>query len=60
MSLQDIMDHVNKSGVNLVEITGGEPLLQGKETQELITKLIDKGYKVLIETNGSMRIKRSR
>ncbi|MCX8069846.1 MAG: radical SAM protein [Thermodesulfovibrionales bacterium] len=44
------------SNIRLVEITGGEPLLQ-KETLELITRLIDKGYKTLIETNGSISIK---
>ncbi|MBI4721831.1 MAG: radical SAM protein [Candidatus Stahlbacteria bacterium] len=37
----------------LVEITGGEPLLQ-EEVYELSNKLLAKGYKVLIETNGSI------
>jgi len=37
----------------LVEITGGEPLLQ-PEVYELSEKLLDKGYKVLIDTNGSI------
>ena len=57
MSLKNIMDYVNKSGVKLVEITGGEPLIQGNETLELLRRLLDEGYKVLIETNGSMSIK---
>jgi len=35
----------------LVEITGGEPLLQ-PETPELAQKLLDDGYTVLIETSG--------
>lgn len=35
----------------LVEITGGEPLLQ-PESPELARKLLDAGYKVLIETSG--------
>src|SRR3990172_4191091 len=35
-----------------VEITGGEPLLQ-EETNELASKLLDEGYSVLMETNGS-------
>lgn len=35
----------------LVEITGGEPLLQ-PETPELARRLLDEGYKVLIETSG--------
>ncbi len=37
----------------LVEITGGEPLLQ-EEIYELSKKLLDKGYKVLVDTNGSI------
>ena len=35
----------------LVEITGGEPLLQ-PETPELARRLLDEGYKVMIETSG--------
>lgn len=37
--------------VPLVEITGGEPLLQ-KETPELAGKLLADGYTVMIETSG--------
>lgn len=39
----------------LVEITGGEPLLQA-ETPELIRTLLDRNYTVLLETNGSREI----
>jgi 7-carboxy-7-deazaguanine synthase len=39
----------------LVEVTGGEPLLQA-ETPELIRKLLDERYTVLLETNGSQDI----
>lgn len=39
----------------LVEITGGEPLLQ-PETPELAQKLLDAGYKVLIETSGERSV----
>lgn len=41
----------------LVEITGGEPLLQ-PETPELARKLLDAGYKVLIETSGERDVSR--
>ena len=41
--------------VRLVEITGGEPLLQ-PETPELARRLIDLGYTVLIETSGERDI----
>ena len=57
MSLEDIVNHVKLVGVNLVEITGGEPLLQEKDTHMLVTHLLDEGHEVLIETNGSLNIK---
>jgi len=41
----------------LVEITGGEPLLQS-ETPKLIKELLDNGYKVLLETNGSRNLEK--
>ncbi|MBE0426677.1 MAG: radical SAM protein [Nitrospirae bacterium] len=53
---EDILSEVKSAGIRLVEITGGEPLLQ-KEVFHLIERLIEDGYKVLIETNGSLSIK---
>lgn len=53
---------VNPSSVNigssgtLVEITGGEPLLQ-KEVYPLMDALLGQGYEVLLETGGSLSIK---
>lgn len=41
----------NRSPVRLVEITGGEPLLQ-PETGGLAERLLDGGYEVMIETSG--------
>ncbi len=41
--------------VRLIEITGGEPLLQA-ETPELAQRLVDAGYTVLIETSGERDI----
>ncbi len=55
MEEDDIMEEVAARGVNLVEITGGEPLLQ-KEVFSLISRLCDAGYKVLVETSGSVPI----
>lgn len=43
------------SPVKLVEITGGEPLLQA-EAYELIHRLEKLGYKILLETNGSISL----
>ncbi|MCF7858391.1 MAG: radical SAM protein [Candidatus Cloacimonetes bacterium] len=42
--------------VKLVEITGGEPLLQS-EVYELMSQLDANGYFVLLETNGSQSLK---
>ncbi len=58
MSLDDIVSHVKLVGVNLVEITGGEPLLQGEDTISLIRMLLDEGFEVLVETNGSYGLKK--
>jgi 7-carboxy-7-deazaguanine synthase len=41
----------NERGISLVEITGGEPLLQ-PETPELASRLLRENYKVMIETSG--------
>jgi 7-carboxy-7-deazaguanine synthase len=57
MSVRDVLDRVREySGdgatrISLVEITGGEPLLQ-PETPELARQLLDQDYTVLIETSG--------
>ncbi|MBN1983577.1 MAG: radical SAM protein [Chitinivibrionales bacterium] len=55
MSVEAIMQKVDGFGCRLVEITGGEPLLQ-EETPLLCRKLIDADYTVLVETNGSLDI----
>jgi 7-carboxy-7-deazaguanine synthase len=41
---------------NLVEITGGEPLLQ-KDINALFKLLNDNNFKILLETNGSIDLK---
>lgn len=55
MSLDDIMDEVNNLGCKRVVYTGGEPLLQ-KDAKALVTRLVNDGYLVEIETNGSVPI----
>jgi len=52
-SLDQIVAEVAQFGCKLVELTGGEPLLQ-KESFTLVDKLIAAGFKVLIETGGSI------
>lgn len=55
MSVEEVMGAVEKYGCPLVEITGGEPLLQ-KEVFPLMDRLIESGYTVLLETGGSIDI----
>ncbi len=57
ISLDELVAQVHHAGVDLVEITGGEPLLQNRDVQGLMNRLADDGYTVLIETNGSLSIK---
>jgi 7-carboxy-7-deazaguanine synthase len=54
-SIEQIMTTVQSKGVSVVEITGGEPLVQA-ETPALCARLIDAGHRVLVETNGSCDI----
>lgn len=55
VSLEDVMQSVRALGCKLVEVTGGEPLIQ-KEAFKLISCLCDEGYEVLIETGGFVSI----
>ncbi|MEJ2696167.1 MAG: radical SAM protein [Candidatus Sulfobium sp.] len=57
MEVADIVERIKEAGVNLVEVTGGEPLLQGDETLRLIGILLEEGYRVLVETNGSKSVR---
>jgi 7-carboxy-7-deazaguanine synthase len=55
MQIDQIITEVERYNCKLVEITGGEPLVQ-PEVQTLMTKLCDMGYTVMIETGGSLPI----
>lgn len=55
MELEQILDEVGKYPTKLVEITGGEPLLQ-EQSINLMQKLLDQGSTVLLETNGSISL----
>lgn len=52
MSLAEIVERVLGFECPLVEITGGEPLLQ-RNVLPLMTELCDRGRRVLIETSGA-------
>lgn len=51
MSLDAVLADVESRGEKLVEITGGEPLLQ-KNVYPLMDALLARGYEVLLETGG--------
>jgi 7-carboxy-7-deazaguanine synthase len=51
-TLDSIVEEVAGHPCRLVEITGGEPLLQ-KRVHRLMARLCDDGYTVLIETSGA-------
>lgn len=55
-AIEEILTEIKKYNCNLVEVTGGEPLVQ-KEVLPLMKILCDSGYDVLIETGGSLSIK---
>jgi len=42
----------------LVEITGGEPMLQERELVPLMQRMVDSGYRVLLETSGERPLDR--
>ena len=54
-SVDSLVDEVVALGIPLVELTGGEPLLQ-KSALVLVTRLLDVGLEVLIETSGGVSI----
>ncbi len=53
--IDEIIGILEKYKIRLVEITGGEPLMQD-DTKILVDSLVQNDYKVLIETNGSISI----
>jgi 7-carboxy-7-deazaguanine synthase len=55
-ALEEVL-HLSPGG-GLVEITGGEPMLQEREVVPLMQKLIEHGYKVLLETSGERPLER--
>ena len=50
-TIESILEKVREFGCSLVEVTGGEPLAQ-REAFDLIERLCDEDYEVLIETGG--------
>jgi 7-carboxy-7-deazaguanine synthase len=56
MEIDEIISEAAKYNCQLVELTGGEPLVQ-KEAFELMRRLCDKGFEVMLETGGSLPVK---
>jgi 7-carboxy-7-deazaguanine synthase len=55
MAVEQVVERVATYGCTLVEVTGGEPLLQ-PETVPLLAALLARGHEVLLETGGSLPI----
>jgi 7-carboxy-7-deazaguanine synthase len=60
MTAEQVLDEVKRLSPNggLVEITGGEPMLQEREVVPLMRQLIDSGHRVLLETSGERPLER--
>jgi 7-carboxy-7-deazaguanine synthase len=60
MALEEVFKAVEQLSPSrgLVEITGGEPLLQEREVVPLMQRLLDAGYTVLLETSGERPLER--
>jgi 7-carboxy-7-deazaguanine synthase len=54
MTIEEVIEKLRGFGCKLVEITGGEPLVQKRECCDLVRQLCDLGYTVLVETGGSL------
>jgi 7-carboxy-7-deazaguanine synthase len=55
MTVTEVVASVQGHDCSLVEVTGGEPLLQ-KEVFPLMERLVELGHTVLLETGGSLDI----
>jgi 7-carboxy-7-deazaguanine synthase len=60
MTMEQVLEEVEQlsPGGRLVEITGGEPMLQEREVVPLMQRLLDAGYTVLLETSGERPLER--
>lgn len=55
LSVDEVVGRVAGFGCSLVEVTGGEPLLQ-PDAVLLLRALVERGFEVLLETGGSLPI----
>ena len=54
--IKSVLNNIGSGNIRLVEITGGEPMLQ-EEVFDLFNELIELNYSVLLETNGTISLK---
>ena len=59
-TMEEVVEEVERlsPGGGLVEVTGGEPMLQERELVPLMQRLLDAGYTVLLETSGERPLER--
>lgn len=55
MSVDEVLEQVRGFGCGLVELTGGEPLLQ-RDVYPLMNRLLESGQTVMLETGGHLSI----
>jgi 7-carboxy-7-deazaguanine synthase len=55
LGVKEVLDRVEEIGTELVEVTGGEPLIQAGAFR-LTTELLDRGFTVLVETSGAVDV----
>lgn len=53
MTLEEVLEEIGTFGIKNVTLTGGEPM-EKKGIFSLIMSLVDRGYQVEVETNGSI------
>ena len=60
MTIESVVDEVQRLSPSggMVEITGGEPMLQEREVVPLMDQLLQRGYRVLLETSGERPLER--
>ena len=56
MTISEIIDYIKPMKTKLVEVTGGEPMLQNN-TIPLMQELLKNKYDVLLETSGAISLK---
>lgn len=55
LELNDVLRRVRELGTPLVEVTGGEPLVQ-PTVFTLVSRLLEEGFTVLVETSGTVDV----